>query len=128
LPGLYANIKLYPYQYLYYNQLIGGVHGAYRVYELDYWDLAFKEAQSYINQAAGPNANIFAGDSKPSAQTFARPDLIFNAYGARKKSLEKYDYIIVGTAGNSDQKYTGFRTVFVVGRDGVPIVFVKKPK
>jgi len=128
LPGLYANIMLYPYQYIYYNQLIGGVHGAYRVYELDYWDLAFKEAQSYINQAAGPNANIFAGDSKPSAQTFARPDLIFNAYGARKKSLEKYDYIIVGTAGNSDQKFSGFRTVFVVQRDGVPIVFVKKPK
>ena len=128
LPGLYANFRLYPYQYIYYNQLTGGVKGAYRVYELDYWDLAFKEAQSYINQAAGTNANIFAGDSKPSAQTFARPDLIFNAYGARKKGLGKYDYIIVGTAGNSDQKFAGFQTVFVVERDGVPIVFVKKPQ
>ncbi len=128
MPGLYANIKLYPYQYIYYNQLIGGVHGAFRVYELDYWDLAFKEAQSYINQTAGTNANIFAGDSKPSAQTFARPDLIFNAYGGRKKSLEKYDYIIVGTAGNADKKFSEFQTVFVVERDGVPFVYVKKPQ
>ena len=128
LPGLYANFKLYPYQYIYYNQLIGGINGAYRVYELDYWDLAFKEAQSYINQAASPNANIFAGDSKPSAQIFARPDLIFNAYGGRKKNLEKYDYIIVSTAGNSDQKFSEFRTVFVVKRDGVPFVYVKKPQ
>jgi hypothetical protein len=128
LPGLYANIKLYPYQYIYYNQLIGGVHGAFRVYEMDYWDLAFKEAQSYINQTAGISANIFAGDSKPSAQTFARPDLIFNAYGGRKKSLDKYDYIIIGTAGNADQKFSDFQTVFVVERDGVPFVYVKKPQ
>ncbi len=127
LPGLYANITLYPYQYIYYNQLIGGVNGAYRVYELDYWDLAFKEAQTYINQTASPNANIFAGDSKPSAQIFARPDLIFNAYGGRKKNLEEYDYIIVSTARNSDQKFTGFRTVFTVQRDGIPFVYVKKP-
>jgi hypothetical protein len=127
LPGLYANIRLYPYQYVYYNQLVGGVHGAYRVFELDYWDLAFREGQLYLNQAAGRNANIFAGDSKPSAQTFARPDLIFNALGGRKKNLENYDYIMVSTAENNDEKLSGFRTVFTVERDGVPLLYVKKP-
>lgn len=128
LPGVYANITLYPYQYVYYNQLVGGVSGAYRVFELDYWNLAFKEAQSYINQTAGANANIFVGDSKPSAQTFARSDLIFNALGARKRNWENYDYIIVSTAKNSDEKFAEFPTVFVVERDGVPLVYVKKPQ
>lgn len=126
-PGLSANIRLYPYQYVYYNQLVGGVSGAFRVFELDYWDLAFKEAQSYLNQTAGLNANIFVGDSKPSAQTFARPDLIFNAFGGRKRNWEKYDFLIVSTAGNSDEKFAEFPTVFVVERDGVPFVYVKKP-
>jgi hypothetical protein len=128
LPGLYANITLYPYQYIYYNQLVGGVSGAYRVFELDYWSLAFKEAQTYINQTAGVNANIFVGDSKPSAQTFARPDLIFNAYGGRRRNWEKYDFIIVSTAENSDEKFAQFPTVFVVERDGVPLAYVKKPQ
>jgi hypothetical protein len=127
LPGLYANVTLYPYQYIYYNQLVGGVHGAYRVFELDYWDLAFKEGQSYINQTADANANIFVGDSKPSAQKFARPDLIFNALGGRKKNWEKYDYIIVSTAANSDERFAEFPTVFVVERAGVPFAYVKKP-
>jgi len=127
LPGLYANITLYPYQYIYYNQLVGGVKGAYRVFELDYWALAFKEAQGYINQTAGTNANIFAGDSKPSAQTFARPDLIFNAFSGRKRNWEKYDYLIVSTAENSDEKFAGLQTVFVIERQGVPLVYVKKP-
>lgn len=128
LPGLYANVILYPYQYIYYNQLVGGVKGAYRVFELDYWDLAFKEAQSHINQTADANANIFVGDSKPSAQKFARPDLIFNAFGGRKKNSQKYDYIIVSTAADSDEKYSEFPTIFVVEREGVPFVLVKKPQ
>ena len=128
LPGLYANVKLYPYEYIYYNQLAGGIRGAYRVYELDYWTLAFKEAQTFVNQNAGENANIFVGDSKPSAQTFARPDLILNALGSRKNNWEKYDYIIVSTAQNDDEKFAKFPTIFVVERDGVPLAYVKKPK
>jgi hypothetical protein len=125
LPGLDANIRLYPYQYVYYNQLAGGVRGAYRVYELDYWDLAFKEAQSFINQTAGPSANIFAGNAKPSAQTFARSDLIFNALGSRRKNWGDYDYLIVGTAQNADEDFDAFPTIFVVERDGVPLAYVK---
>jgi hypothetical protein len=128
LPGLYANIRLYPYQYIYYNQLTGGLRGAFRSFEMDYWSLAYREAQSYINQAAETGADVFVGDAKSSAETFARPDLVFNALGARKASFEKYDYIIVSTAQNDDEKFLDFPTVFVVEREGVPLVFVKKPR
>jgi hypothetical protein len=127
LPGLYANIVLYPYGYVFYNQLVGGVRGAYRNFELDYWRLAYKEAQDYVNHIAEPNADIFVGDSKPNAQTFARPDLVFNALGGRKKNCEKYDYIIVSTAENSDERFGGYLTIFTVERAGVPLVHVKAP-
>jgi hypothetical protein len=126
LPGLYANIKLYPYQYVYYNQLAGGVSGAYHYYELDYWDLAFREAQLYLNQTAGQNANIYVDKSKYVAQTFARPDFVYNAFGG--KDLQKYDYIVVSTAENADQRFAKFPTVFVVEEDGVPLAYVKKPR
>jgi hypothetical protein len=126
VPGLYADVALHPYQYIYYNQLTGGLRGAYRVFELDYWHLAYREAQTYLNQTAAPNANIFVGNSKPSAQTFARSDLIFNAFGGRKRNWEKYDYIIVSTAENDDEKFAGFQTVFVVTRNGIPLIFVKQ--
>jgi hypothetical protein len=125
LPGLYANIKLHPYQYVYYNQLAGGVSGAYRYFELDYWNLAFREAQLYVNQTATENANIYVDKSKYVAQTFARPDLIFNAFGA--KDWKNYDFIIVSTAGNLDERFARFPTVFVVEREGVPLAYVKRP-
>lgn len=127
LPGLYANVALYPYQYIYYNQLVGGVHGAYRNFELDYWDLSFMEAQTYVNQVAGSHANIYVGDSKPSALTFARSDLIFNAFGNKRKNWGQYDYIIVSTANNTDEKFSDFPTIFIVERAGVPLILVKQP-
>jgi hypothetical protein len=126
LPGLYANVILHPYQYIYYNQLVGGVSGAFRSFELDYWDLAFINAQNYINQAAAQNANIYVGDSKPSVEAFARPDLIFNAFGNQEKNRGKYDYMIVSTTQNMDERYSEFQTVFAVERVGVPLIVVKK--
>jgi MFS family permease len=125
LPGLYANVTLYPYQYIYYNQLVGGISGAYRNYELDYWGLAIKDAQDYVNQNAGKAANIYVDKTKHAAQIFARPDLVFNAFGG--KNWKSYDFIVVSTAQNSDERFAAFQTVFVVERDGVPLAYVKKP-
>jgi hypothetical protein len=124
LPALYANITLYPYQYIYYNQLVGGVGGAYRKFELDYWDLAFREAQLYVNQHASANANVFVDKSPYIMQAFARPDLVFNQFGG--KNFTKYDYIIVSTAQNADKRFEKFPTVFVVSRSGVPLAYVKE--
>jgi hypothetical protein len=128
LPALYANINLYPYQYVYYNQLVGGLRSVYRVFELDYWQVAFREAQLYVNKNADRNANIFAGGAKQTAQTFARSDLVFNAFGGKNRNRSDYDYIIVSTAQNEDEQYAALPTVFAVKRDGVPLVLVKKPR
>jgi hypothetical protein len=128
LPGLYANVTLYPYQYVYYNQLAGGLRGAYGQFETDYWHLAYREAQEYINENAGMNANIYAGGTKQNAQIFARPDLVFNAQGGKRLCCEGYDYVIVSTSENSDERFAGIPTVFLVERDGMPLVYVKKPR
>ena len=127
LPGLFASIGLHPYEYVYYNQLVGGVHGAYRKFELDYWGLALMEAQTYVNQVAEPNAHIFVGDSKATAQTFARSDLLFNTFGNQRKNWCQYDYIVISTSKNFDQRYADFPVVFQVERAGVPLILVMKP-
>jgi hypothetical protein len=125
-PGVYANVLLHPYQYVYYNQLVGGVNGAFRRFELDYWDLAYLEAQNYINQVVGPNANVYVGDSKLTVEAFKCPGLNFNTFGNQKKNWAKYDYMIISTTQNLDEKFAEFQTVFKVERDGVPLVLVKK--
>src|SRR5271157_2916518 len=58
LPGIYAGIQLHPYEYIYYNSLIGGVPGAYRKFELDYWATSFRESIGYIDQNVKPGSRI----------------------------------------------------------------------
>ena len=49
-PALMAWVQLHPYEYVYYNSLVGGVGGAFRRYEMDYWATSFREVASYLNQ------------------------------------------------------------------------------
>lgn len=37
-------VRLHPYEYVYYNHLVGGARGAANRYELDYWGTSYREA------------------------------------------------------------------------------------
>jgi hypothetical protein len=41
-------VRLHPYQYVYFNQIAGGIRGAEGRYMLDYWGLAFKQASQEL--------------------------------------------------------------------------------
>jgi len=44
LTPAYTMVRLHPYEYIYVNELMGGVEGGYGRFELDYWGSSFKEA------------------------------------------------------------------------------------
>jgi hypothetical protein len=41
-------VRLHPYEYLVYNSLVGGLDGASRRYDLDYWFGSMPEAINYL--------------------------------------------------------------------------------
>lgn len=43
-------VRLHPYQYAFFNTFTGGVRGADRLYMLDYWGLAFKQATEELTE------------------------------------------------------------------------------
>ena len=54
--------RLHPYEYAYFNPLIGGVRGAQGRYMLDYWGLAFKQAANELRaQLAATHARTPQG-------------------------------------------------------------------
>jgi hypothetical protein len=75
-PGVTGILQLHPYEYIYYNQLVGGVAGAEGRFELDYWCTAFRQAMAYVNKVAPEGARLAFGASYRTALPFARPDLI----------------------------------------------------
>jgi len=80
-PGLTAMTQLHPYEYIYYNALVGGVPGAYREYELDYWGTSYRAAMEFVNSVAPFGATVVASGPWMSAALFAREDLVVRKTG-----------------------------------------------
>jgi hypothetical protein len=53
-------MRLHPYEYTHFNELIGGVEGAQRRFMLDYWGLALKQAGGALREKIGRD-----GDKPP---------------------------------------------------------------
>lgn len=52
----------YPYQYTFFNMLVGGTSGAYGNYELDYYFTSYKKAFEFIDEQVKDNPQIVASN------------------------------------------------------------------
>jgi hypothetical protein len=103
LPGLVGILTLHPYEYIYYNALVGGVRGAYRQYELDYWATSYRRAMESLDLAAPPGARVFVAGPWQAAAPFARADLRL-AKGSAGAELEAPSYYLSHGRANFDQR------------------------
>ncbi len=74
-PGIYSNIIMHPYEYVYYNSTVGGLNGAIGKYELDYLGTSLKEATEYVNRIAPKDSVVYIYAPFHLVSTYARPDL-----------------------------------------------------
>jgi hypothetical protein len=127
LPGIVEGVRLHPYEYAYYNRFIGGIHGAFRRYELDYWGTSYREAARYLAQVAPANASVWVEGPAHLISVYARPDLkIYSTYEAER--APHYDYVVALTRFNLDlQSYADAQTSHVIEREGALLTVVKKP-
>ncbi len=128
LPSLYGIITLHPYQYMYYNSLTGGVAGAFRNHELDYWATSYREAAQYVNEIAPLNAKVMVWGPARLGMYYCRPDLEI------QRSVGQWDidgndpiYAIISTRHNKDQLlFPNAPELFWVERSGARLVVVKQ--
>jgi tetratricopeptide (TPR) repeat protein len=92
-------IKNYPYSYIYYNQLIGGIRGAYGNYETDYYYVSQTEASKWLieylnNKKDGIPVKIKA--TYPVQWLFRKhPEIETSFFRYEERSLSDWDYAIV---------------------------------
>ena len=131
LPGIIGIINLHPYQYIYYNSLIGGVEGAFRKFETDYWYTSYYESTKYINEVSSKNDTILVYGSWQIVDYYAREDLNVIKYNKddEQTQFEESDYAIISTRGNKDLSlYPDEQTIFTVKKSGATLAVVKKFK
>jgi len=115
-PGVYHVIRFHPYEYVYYNELIGGVRGAEGSYLLDHWCTSYRELVEQLNLDAPPNARVAVWGPVDAAAGFARSDLIVEPIGS---DWETASYRMACSRGLLDEDFfVGTQTLYEVRREG----------
>jgi len=129
IPGLISLVKLHPYQYIYYNSFIGGVQGAFRRYELDYWYTSLGELSSWVNENVEEEATIVARVGHRLITHQLRANFTVEKIGSSSfDPNDDYDYAILTTRWNTDEYYPDAEIIAVVERDGGILAVLKDIK
>jgi len=128
LPGMLAGTWLHPYEYTYYNALVGWTGQVERQYEGDYWYTSACEAARYLSSIAPDGARVSLTDSGIQTQFVRCADKKFLIFiEGVEKSLVKPDYSVIPTRFDDDLGY--FRSMLVlntIGRGKTGFMVVKK--
>ena len=124
--------RLHPYEYLYYNPVVGGLQGASRRYDLDYWFASMPEAinqlEAYLRRGAPADASrptpvysvAVCGERLEFDKTVTLPQLRFDF----KPKWEQSEFFIAPTHMNCDGDLDG-TVIGTVERLGVAIAYIK---
>jgi hypothetical protein len=126
LPGVWSSFRLHPYEYVYYNGLVGGTGGAYGRYEMDYWATSYAEVRDWLNDHAPSDSKIWI----PGGPTYLiakglRPDLELSCVAETDCGVP-YDYYAALARWRAERRCRGAETVHTVGRFGAVFSVVKQ--
>lgn len=125
-------VRLHPYENLSYNALVGGLPGAFRRYDMDYWFNSMPEAvrklEAFVRDRPPvdplPSPQIFSvavcGERVAFDHTVTLPQLHWDF----RHEWSESEFFIAPTQMNCDQDLDG-EVIATVERFGVPIAYVK---
>ena len=125
---VYQAVQLHPYEYIYYNSLVGGLPGAYKDYETEYWSTAFSEATRWLAGAlsdaealSGDRYRVYAACVNDFTVKYYLPEGIKITH-----DLDNADFLIGGIRWFCNDDLPG-KVLHTVSRFGVPLAVVKEP-
>ena len=127
---LLRTVHLHPYEYIYYNELAGGLRGIENEYELDYWGAAYKESAQLVLEGVEKNGvnglKVYACDNQFAVVYYSQ--FKFELVGRSRDA----DLIICDTfkerlrQETEDSAYqTSFPVISEIKREGVPIHIIR---
>jgi hypothetical protein len=117
-------VRLYPYQYTYFNELVGGLKGVGHRYETEYWSTNFREASLWLREyeATDPN-KIYrikvAGTPLQETEYFSP-----NMQG--DPDMKDPDYEIWAWDPPAASLAKGAKVIHIVEREGAPFTYILK--
>jgi hypothetical protein len=126
-PGVLGILTLHPYEYTYFNSLVGGTDGASRRYETDYWCTSYREAMELIGATAPPGAVLAVSGPSHAAQQVARPDLVIRQIDdGTDPRADQVTFGLACTRTNKDAVfYPGFPAAEEITAGGATLAVIK---
>jgi len=130
-PGIYSIITLHPYEYIYYNGFVGGVRGAFRQFELDYWGVSYREAALFVNQIAPRGAGVLVYGPSHVYKPYSRADIkVYDAGASESGDLNNrgvYEFAVIYDRNNLDLfACKGAEPLMTIERAGAVLAVVKR--
>lgn len=127
VPGFIGISLLHPYEYIYYNNLVGGVGGAYGRYELDYWCTSMDGAVTYVNSTIPEDSEVAVWGAGNVVRRSIRSDLkvteMIKPRGVIETSAQAA--ILCGRNYADATLFPESEVVYEVTIKGVPLTVVK---
>lgn len=127
LPGLFGIFHLHPYEYTYYNRFAGGVGGAFRTFETDYWLTCYKEAVEWAGEQA-PNTTLHIQREFLLADYYSHGQNLKNLANENEADIKTGDLLLFSTRGDLDIRsiYRKLPVEHIIGRDNAEFCIIKR--
>ena len=128
-------IQNHPNQYVYFNEMVGGLAGAYGNYETDYYSNSCREAAEWIAKQHPTDSLIIGINNETTTAAYwahqINPRLQFVWTRETEEQKQKWDYLILTTRTFSKNElqngsFPPKGTVYTVEADGIPLAAVVK--
>lgn len=121
-------VSYHPFQIAYFNELVGGIRGAFGKYDLDYWGSSQKHAVRWLNDHAPKDAVVHIVMSADVAGIYLRPDLLSRLNTTKK---ENADFVVVLNRQSFFYRYFYLweyllrnKPIHTITVQGVPLVWI----
>jgi 4-amino-4-deoxy-L-arabinose transferase-like glycosyltransferase len=126
-PGIYGIIQLHPYEYAYYNSLIGGTGGVFRHYETDYWLTCYKQAIEEFNQLEPQPVTLVVHREPGVVLPYIASNVRILVERTQSGQIKPGDFLLVNTRTNEDMRdFHGAPYLLTVGRAGATFCVIKE--
>lgn len=118
-------IRLHPYEYVYFNEFVGGLRGAYGKYDTDYWGASYRECVQWLstNYKQYSDSNIIKVYAEhPDNQTQIK------IYSPTNFVIDRNpDFYLLLSSFKIPPEYANYSNiVYEVKRDGTPLCTILK--
>lgn len=117
---------LHPYEYVYFNELTGGLKGSVGKFDNDYWGASTREAVEWVkkNGLTDPKKVYQINSSGNNYQVLP----YLNERMVWTDNLKDADYYLSTTRDGKDKRVDSSKIVYAVQRENVPLCYVFKVK